>query len=108
MIDLFVLPLSQIDVILGMDCLSSNHISLNCFENFVVFPESSVSEGDMFLFANQVETSLRKDAQVYMILASMSAETKTHVREVGIGQSGITSIFDGSGSTPFVDTMWPR
>jgi len=91
-----------------MDCLSSNHISLNCFENFVVFPESSVSEGDMFLFANQVETSLRKDAQVYMILASMSAETKTHVREVGIGQSGITSIFDGSGSTPFVDTMWPR
>ncbi|XP_006601620.1 uncharacterized protein LOC114391659 [Glycine soja] len=57
-IDLIVLPLNQIDVILGMDWLSSNHILLNYFEKSVAFPESSVSEGDMFLSANQVETSL--------------------------------------------------
>ncbi|XP_028236588.1 uncharacterized protein LOC114415925 [Glycine soja] len=49
-----VLPLSQIDVILG----------------------------DMFLSANQVEASLREDAQVYMILASMSVETKTPVSDI--------------------------
>ena len=72
-----VLPLSQIDVILSMDWLSSNHVLLNCFEKFVVFLESGMSEEDMFLSTNQVEASLREDAQVYMILASMSVETKT-------------------------------
>ena len=82
LIDLVVLPLSQIDVILGMDWLSSNHVLLNCFEKFVVFPESGVSIGDMFLSANQVKTSLRKDARVYMILASMSVETKTLVSDI--------------------------
>ncbi|XP_028242165.1 uncharacterized protein LOC114420478 [Glycine soja] len=54
LIDLVVLPLSQIDVILG----------------------------DIFLSANQVEASLREDAQVYMILASMSVETKTPVSDI--------------------------
>ncbi|XP_028236628.1 uncharacterized protein LOC114415960 [Glycine soja] len=54
LIDLVVLPLSQIDVILG----------------------------DMFLSANQVKASLREDAQVYMILASMSVETKTPVSDI--------------------------
>jgi len=38
LIDLVVLPLSQIDVILGMNWLSSSHVLLNCFEKFVVFP----------------------------------------------------------------------
>ena len=52
LIDLVVLPLSQIDVILGMDWLSSNHVLLNSFEKSVVFLESGVSEGDMFLSAN--------------------------------------------------------
>ena len=38
--------------------------------------------GDMFLSANQVEASLREDAQVYMILASMRVETKTPVSDI--------------------------
>ena len=44
LIDLICLPLSQIDVILGMDWLSFNHVLLNCFGKSVVFPESGVSE----------------------------------------------------------------
>jgi len=86
LIDFVVLPLSQIDVILGMDWLSSNHVLLNHFEKFVVFRESSVSEGDMFLSANQVEASLREDAHVYMILASMSVETKTPVSDIPLAR----------------------
>jgi len=65
-----------------MDWLSSNHVLLNYFEKFVVFPESGVSEGDMFLSTNQVKASLRGDAQVYMILDSMSVETKTPVSDI--------------------------
>ncbi|XP_014626797.1 uncharacterized protein LOC114369845 [Glycine soja] len=86
LIDFVVLPLSQINVIFGMDWLSFNHVLLNCFEKFVVFPEFGVSEGDMFLPANQVEASLREDAHVYMILASMSAETKTPVSDIPLAK----------------------
>ena len=40
LIDLICLPLSQIDVILGMDWLSSNHVLLNYFDKTVVFDGS--------------------------------------------------------------------
>ena len=43
---------------------------------------SVVSEGDMFLSANQAEASLREDARVYMILASMSVETTNPVSDI--------------------------
>ena len=36
LIDLICLPLSQIDVILGIDWLSSNHVLLKCFDKIVV------------------------------------------------------------------------
>ena len=74
MIDLICLPLSQIDVILGMNWLSSNHVLLNCFDKSVVFDDSRVSEDMMFISANQVVTSLKEDAQVYMIMSNL--ETK--------------------------------
>ncbi|XP_006589993.1 uncharacterized protein LOC114371539 [Glycine soja] len=64
--------------------LSFNHVLLNCFKKSIVFLESGVSDGDEFLSANQVKASLREDAQVYMILASMSVETKTPVSDIPI------------------------
>jgi len=62
LIDLICLPLSQIDVILGMDWLSSNHVLLNCFDKIVVFDGPGVSKDMMFISANQVVTSLKEDA----------------------------------------------
>jgi len=62
LIDLICLPLSQIDVILGMNWLSSNHVLLNYFDKTVVFDDSEVSKDMMFIFANQVMTSLKEDA----------------------------------------------
>ena len=37
MADLICLPLSHLDVILGMDWLSANHIFLDCKEKMLVF-----------------------------------------------------------------------
>ena len=56
LIDLIRLPLSQIDVILGMDWLSSNHVLLNCIDKTLVFDDSRVSKDMMFMSANQVVT----------------------------------------------------
>jgi len=54
MIDLICLPLSQIDVILGMDWLSSNHVLLNYFDKTMVFDGFGVSKDMMFISTNQV------------------------------------------------------
>ena len=53
LIDLICLPLSQIDVILGMDWLSSNHVLLNYFDKTMEFDGSGVSKDMMFIFANE-------------------------------------------------------
>ena len=63
-IDLICFPLSQIDVILGMDWLSSNYVLLNYFDKTMVFDDSGVSKDRVFIFANQVVASLKEDAQV--------------------------------------------
>ena len=84
MIDLICLPLSQIDVILGMDWLSSNHVLLNCFDKSVVFNDSGVSKDMMFISANQVMTSLKEDAQVYMILSNLGIETKVSMCDLPV------------------------
>ena len=91
LIDLIALPLSQIDVILGMDWLSSNHVLLNCFEKTVVIPESGTSESDEFLSAKRVMTFSREGAQMFMIVASQSVETKTPVNEMPVCQTLIPS-----------------
>jgi len=84
LIDLFCLPLSQIDVILGMDWLSSNHVLLNCFDKTVMFDDSGVSKDEMFIFANQVLTSLKEDSQVYMILSKPEVEIKVSMCDLPI------------------------
>ena len=84
LIDLICLPLSQIDVILGMDWLSSNHVLLNCFDKIVVFDGPGVSKDMMFISANQVVTSLKGDAQVYMILSNLEIKTKVSMCDLPI------------------------
>jgi len=76
LIDLICLPLNQIDVILGMEWLSSNHVLLNYFDKTVAFDDFGVSKDMMFISANQVVTSLKEDGQVYMIFSNLVTETK--------------------------------
>ena len=82
LIDLTCLPLSEIDVILGKDWLSSNHVLLNYFDKIVVFDDSGVSKDRMFISTNQVVTSLKEDAQLYMILSNLEVETKVSMGDL--------------------------
>ncbi|XP_028230544.1 uncharacterized protein LOC114410822 [Glycine soja] len=84
LIDLICLPLSQIDVILGMDWLSSNHVLLNCFDKTLVFDDFGVSKDKMFISTNQVVTSLKEDAQVYMTLSNLEVETKVSMGDLPV------------------------
>jgi len=44
-IDLVCLPMKQLDVILGMDWLSANHVYIGCSEKSIYMPTSSTVEG---------------------------------------------------------------
>ena len=54
LIDPICLPLSEIDVILGMDWLSSNHVLLNYFDKIVVLDDSGISKDRMFILLVQM------------------------------------------------------
>nr|KYP50190.1 hypothetical protein KK1_028080 [Cajanus cajan] len=51
MVDLICLPLSQLDVILGMDWLSSNHVLLSCSDKSIIFAEPIEKVSKDFLTA---------------------------------------------------------
>ncbi|XP_050890856.1 uncharacterized protein LOC127096313 [Lathyrus oleraceus] len=69
-VDLVCLPLSQLDVILGMEWLRTNHVYINCFVKAVIFLEPE-KEGDLFLSTQQVNESVRDGAKVFMLVASL-------------------------------------
>ncbi|XP_020204469.1 uncharacterized protein LOC109789844 [Cajanus cajan] len=79
LVDLICLPLSQLDVILGMDWLSSHHVLLNCFEKSISFGECKSTE---FLSAADIKTCLKENERVYMILASLTLETDSKLDEI--------------------------
>ncbi|XP_020209442.1 uncharacterized protein LOC109794406, partial [Cajanus cajan] len=79
LVDLICLPLSQLDVILGMDWLSSHHVLLNCFEKSISFGECKSTE---FLSAADIKTCLKDNERVYMILASLTLETDSKLDEI--------------------------
>ena len=83
-VDLICLPLDQIDVILGMDWLSSNRVLLNCSERTIEFDELGVSRDKIFVSSNQVATSLKENAQVYMIVANLEVENQVALSDVPV------------------------
>ncbi|PNY16525.1 retrotransposon-related protein [Trifolium pratense] len=68
LVDLICLPLKQLDVILGMDWLSSNHILLDCAHKTLVFPDS---ENSGLISASDARALLKGGAQGYVLLSSL-------------------------------------
>jgi hypothetical protein len=84
LVDLICLPLNQIDLILGMDWLSSNHVLLNCFEQKVIFDDFGENRDKTFISANQAVASVKEGAQAYMILSNLEVETKVSINDIPV------------------------
>lgn len=69
-------PLIQLDVILGMNLLDFNHVHINCFDKTVLFHKSKESNNSRFIFSNQVEMSLKKDDNMFVMFTSLRVESK--------------------------------
>ena len=81
MADLICLPLAHLDVILGMDWLSTNHIFLDCKEKMLVFGGDVVpnepSKGD-------ATNDGAGDVRNYMVLFSMNVEEVAEVSSIPV------------------------
>ena len=79
--NLICIPMIGLDVILGMDWLSANHVLLNCFDKTISFQSESsrpkCGKTSIFMSANQVRVSLKEGAQGYILL--FSTEVKENV-----------------------------
>jgi len=78
-INLICLPLQGLDVILGMDWLSTNHILIDCGQKRLVFPEN---EKSVLISAHQVMTELRDRSKCFVILTQMKVEKGVEMQSI--------------------------
>lgn len=88
LVDLVCLPLRGLDVILGMDWLSVNHVMLNCQAKTIIFPSSIVgcTESSSLLFANasQVSKYLKDGDQGFILLLSSSSKVDMDMTNIPV------------------------
>ena len=73
-VNLICLPLEGLDVILGMDWLSANHILIDCNEKKKLFP--SLEDEDLLMSSQQVDKAMKEGSQCFLILTQLSIEIR--------------------------------
>lgn len=74
-----------------MNWLEFNHVHINCFAKTVSFLEFDTSD-ELFVSAKQVNEFVKVDVEMFMILASMKAETKAALDELPV-ESDFPEVF---------------
>ena len=93
------LILEGLDVILGMDWLSANHILIDCNERKVLFP--SLEDEDLLMSSQQVDKAMKEGSQCFMILTQLSVETESrHMETPVVGDLSDVFPKDVSGLPP--------
>ena len=72
-VNLVCLPLKDLDVILGMDWLSANHILIDCNETKLLFPNP---EDEKLLSSQQIAREAKEGSQCFLILTQLSIEER--------------------------------
>ncbi|KAL2319289.1 hypothetical protein Fmac_028258 [Flemingia macrophylla] len=72
---------SQLDIILGMDWLSSNHVLLICFNKIISFIECKPID---LLYVGQVQSSLKNDDKVHTMLAYLKLENNIKLEDIPV------------------------
>jgi len=83
-VNLICLPLYQLDVILGMDWLSSNQVLLNCAEKSIIFPNP---ENLLKSHTNSKSEPLKNEIQGYLLLSSMEIKEEVELKNIVVVQN---------------------
>jgi hypothetical protein len=78
-IDLVCLPLSGMDVILGMNWLEYNHVHINCFRKTVYFSSEEEESGVEFLSTKQLKQLERDGILMFSLMAFLSIENQEKI-----------------------------
>nr|KYP36401.1 Transposon Ty3-G Gag-Pol polyprotein [Cajanus cajan] len=80
-VNLICLPLVDIDIILGMDWLSTNRILIDCANRRLIVPQE---EDELLISAGQAESLLRDGAECCLLLTAMSVETERVLADIKV------------------------
>jgi len=81
LVNLIYLPLSQLNIIFGMDWLIANQVILNCAEKSVVFPNLKV------LLKPSENPILKNKIQGYLLLSSMESKEEVNLKNIVVVQN---------------------
>nr|KYP69684.1 Transposon Ty3-I Gag-Pol polyprotein [Cajanus cajan] len=84
LVSLIYLPLSQLDVMLGMNWLSYNHVLRNCAEKSVIFSDSKDLS---ILLSKPISRFSWVKVQGYLILSSMEAKEEVNLKNIAVVQN---------------------
>ncbi|RHN45425.1 putative nucleotidyltransferase, Ribonuclease H [Medicago truncatula] len=82
--DLVCLPLSGMDVILGMNWLEYNHVHINCFSKSVYFSSAEEESGAEFLATKQLKQMERDGILMFSLMASLSMENQVVIDKLQV------------------------
>ncbi|RHN40786.1 putative nucleotidyltransferase, Ribonuclease H [Medicago truncatula] len=82
--DLVCLPLSGMDVILGMNWLEYNHVHINCFSKSVYFSSVEEERGVEFLSTKQLKQLEHDGIVMFSLMASLSIENQAVIDKLQV------------------------
>ncbi|XP_058766208.1 uncharacterized protein LOC131639760 [Vicia villosa] len=83
LVDFVCFPLRGLDVILGMNWLERNRVHIDCYDKSVRF-SSPEEEGVELFSVRQLRLLVKKDVQVFSLVASMSVENQAIIEELKV------------------------
>ena len=81
-VDLVFLPLTVLDVILGMNWLEYNYVRINCYNKSVRFSTPDREEGVGFLSVKPLSELIKGEAQLFSLMASLTFENQAAIDEL--------------------------
>ncbi|XP_057426245.1 uncharacterized protein LOC130719650 [Lotus japonicus] len=82
-VDLICLPLSGLDVILGMNWLEYNYVHINCYNKSLRF-STAEEEEDGLMTGKQLRKLMQDEAHMFSLLASLSIENQAITDELQV------------------------
>ncbi|XP_058774453.1 uncharacterized protein LOC131648741 [Vicia villosa] len=81
---LICLPLSGLDVILGINWLESNYVHINCYNKSVRFSAPDEEKETKFLSSRQLNELIKDEYQEYALMTYLSVENQDAIDELPI------------------------